>query len=315
MTPNDRAALDDGVPETSSMSEARDEARAKAGVKSLFDVERRPISRRPPLLVAASWIWLALVIGVAIFADLLPLGDYAMPSGPVLQPPGPEALHFLGTDSIGRGQLARLVHGAQQSLLVGFCAVALGLFVGGLLGVLAGFFRGWVDSVIGVLTDSVLAIPPLLLLIAITAFMERSMTTIILGLGALTVPTFIRMARANTLSLAQREYVDAARAFGATRTRIIVRELIPNVAVPMMSYAFLLAGVVIVAEGTLSFLGLGIPPPSPSWGGMIRDGRDYLATDPYLIMTPAVVLTLTVLALNVAGDHARLRYETGGKGR
>ncbi|MCD4533077.1 ABC transporter permease [Nocardioides sp. cx-169] len=303
MTQLDRSPAAETVPHA-----AESPPRAAA---SLLRPDRRALRGRPPVLVAMAWLWLALIVLSAVFASLLPLDDYASSVGPVRQSPGVESIQFLGTDTIGRSQLSRLVFGAQQSLLVGVCAVLIGLVLGGLLGVLGGFFRGRVDAVIGVLTDSVLAIPPMLLLIAVTAFLERSMLTVILGLGCLTVPTFIRVARANTLSLSQREYVDAARALGANRTRIIVRELIPNVAVPLMSYAFLITGVVIVAEGTLSFLGLGIPPPDPSWGGMIRDGRDYLATDPYLIMTPALVLSLTVLALNVVGDHARMRYEGG----
>lgn len=285
-----------------------------AGPSVLRPERRAPRSRRP-VIVALAWAWLALLLIAATLAGLLPLPDYSAPVGLTRQPPGFDTAGWLGTDSIGRSQLSRLVFGAQQSLLVGVCAVLLGLVVGGLLGILGGFFRGRVDALVSVFTDSILAIPPLLLIIAVTAFLERNVITITVALGCLTVPTFIRVARANTLTLSQREYVEAARALGAGRTRIIVRELIPNVTVPLMSYSFLITGVVIVAEGTLSFLGLGIPPPRPSWGGMIRDGRDYLATDPHLIMTPALVLTLTVLALNVVGDYARLRYELGGKGR
>jgi peptide/nickel transport system permease protein len=275
---------------------------------------RRP-RRRAPLLVWFSALWLIVLMLAAIFANVLPIDDYALPVGPPRQPPGFDSVQLLGTDAIGRSELSRLIHGARQSLTIGVGAVVIGLTLGGLLGLLAGYVRRSVDAVVAVFTDSVLAIPPLLLIVAVTVFFERNLLTMIVALAFLSVPTFTRVARANTLTLAEREFVEAARALGASRRRIVFKELLPNVILPLMSYAFLITAVVIVAEGTLSFLGLGLPPPRPSWGGMIREGQDYLATDPFLILVPSIVLSLTVLSLNIVGDHARLRYEFGNSAK
>jgi peptide/nickel transport system permease protein len=254
---------------------------------------------------------LAGLVLAAIFANVLPLDNYKIPVGPPRQAPGFSSVALLGTDSIGRSELSRLVFGARQSLIIGASTVLVGLALGGLLGLLAAYFRGRLDAAVALFTDSVLAIPPLLLIVAVTAFLHPSLLTLIIALSFLSVPTFIRVSRANTLTLAQREFVDAARALGASRRRIIFKELLPNVTLPLMSYVFLITGVVIVAEGTLSFLGLGVPPPQPSWGAMIHDGSAYLSTSPYLVFVPAAVLAFTVLALNIVGDHARARFEQG----
>lgn len=253
--------------------------------------------------------WLCALVFAAIFADLLPLHGYDMPVGPPRQGPGLDSIALLGTDSLGRSQLSRIAYGARVSLAVGVVSALLGLVVGGLLGLAAGYLRGKVDEGAAILTDTLLAVPPLFLLLAITAIFTQSLPTLVVALAILTIPTFTRLSRANTLAFAQREFVDASRALGAGHARIMFRELLPNVALPLASYSFLVVAVVVVAEGSLSFLGLGIPPPQPSWGGMIAAGRDFLSTEPEQVFIPATVLLLTVLSLNVFGDHARRRYD------
>ena len=280
-------------------------------VSNLAAPDRRRVKRHAPVLVWVAAAWLVLLVLCAIFADLLPIKGYARPAGPLRQAPGWHSVSLLGTDAIGRSQLSRVIYGARQSLTIAVGAVSIGLALGGLLGLLGGYFRGRVDALIALFTDSVLAVPPLLMIVAVTAFLERTMLTITMALALLAVPTYVRVARAHTLTLARREFVEAARALGASRRRIIFKELLPNVALPLISYVFLITASVIVAEGTLSFLGLGLPPPRPTWGAMIKDGRNYLSKSPAIIAVPAAALTVTVMALNIVGDHARLRYEFG----
>lgn len=250
-------------------------------------------------------LWMVVVIGAAIAADILPLASYEARIGVPRTAPALAWPEVLGTDQLGRSVLSRMVFGARVSLAVGLVAVVLAAAVGGLLGVIAGYARGWPDKVISLFLDSMLAFPPLVLLLAITAIQSQSFLTLTLALSLLSVPGFARLVRASTLSLAKREFVDAARLQGATQTRILIKEVLPNVAMPVLSYAVLVLAGLIVAEGSLSFLGLGIPAPRPSWGGMIASGRPLLSTSPWLTFVPALALFFTVLSINIIGDHAR----------
>jgi len=173
----------------------------------------------------------------------------------------------------------------------------------------AGYFRRATDSLIRILIDTMLAFPPLVLLLAITAVMTQSFRSLVIGLGVVSIPSFARLSRASTLPFTQREFVVAARSMGARHARVLFREILPNVIFPVASYAFIVLAAVIVGEGSLSYLGLGIPPPQPSWGGMIASGRDLIATDAYLVFVPAATLLLTVFAFNVVGDRARRRFD------
>ncbi len=280
---------------------------------SLLDPIGRAVARPPKQ--RGRWLfwlaagWLILVSALAVLADVLPLAPYDTPVGPPLERPGWSWSEPLGTDQLGRSMLSRLIYGARVSLSVGVAAMALGAVVGGLLGLVAGYFRRASDSVIGVLMDTMLAFPPLVLLLAITTVMTQSFRTLIIGLGVVSIPAFARLSRANTLPFAQREFVVAARSMGARHGRILFREILPNVLFPVGSYAFIVLAAIIVGEGSLSFLGLGIPPPQPSWGGMIASGRNLLATDPYLVFLPAMALLLTVFSFNIIGDRARRRFD------
>jgi peptide/nickel transport system permease protein len=254
-----------------------------------------------------AFAWLALVGFAAAFADLLPLMPYDVPveglrprTRPFQNPGEP-----LGTDALGRSMVSRLTYGARQSLLVGAGAVGAATIVGLVVGTVAGYLRGAADAVLRVLMDAQLAVPPLVLLLAVAAVGRHSVWSLLIGLAFVAIPTYARLARAQTLALAGRDYVLAARAMGAGKLRVIIRELLPGVALSLLAYTFLHMGLVIVAEGALSFLGLGIPPPSPSWGGMVNDSRRYLGTEPFLVFVPAGFLVLTVLAFTVVGDRAR----------
>jgi peptide/nickel transport system permease protein len=215
------------------------------------------------------------------------------------------ALHWLGTDGLGRDELARLIHGARISLTVGLCAPIIGITIGGALGMLAGYFRGRFESIVVGSMDVLLAFPPLILALAVTAYLGQSLVHLTCILGVLGIPAFMRVARAATLTLARREFVIAAQALGASHARILLRELLPNVFLPLFAFFLLGVAVTIVVEGALSFLGLGVPPPTSSWGIMIGEGRESLEVAPRLAFMPAIIMFLTVLSFNLIGDTLR----------
>ena len=260
--------------------------------------------RRLGLLFWFAIGWMVLVFVVAIFADLLPLPsptdmDMLERRGPI------SAEHWLGTDGLGRDELSRLIYGARISLIVGLCAPMIGVTIGGTLGMLAGYFRGRFESFVVGSMDVLLAFPPLILALAVTAYLGQSIFNLTCILGVLGIPAFMRVARAATLSLARREFVIAAQALGATHSRILLRELLPNVLLPLLAFFLLGVAVTIVVEGSLSFLGLGVPPPISSWGSMIGEGRESLEVAPQLAFIPAIAMFLTVLAFNLIGDTIR----------
>jgi peptide/nickel transport system permease protein len=190
-------------------------------------------------------------------------------------------------------------------LTVAIVAPLIGLVIGGALGILAGYFRGRFETVVVGGVDVLLAFPPLVLALAITAYLGQTVANLTYIIGILSIPAFTRVARAATLSLAKREFILAARAMGATEIRILLRELLPNVILPLMAFFLLAVAVTIVVEGALSFLGLGVPPPAPSWGGMIGEGRESLETAPRIAFLPALFMFLTVLCFNLVGDTLR----------
>ncbi|MFZ0854008.1 MAG: ABC transporter permease [Hyphomicrobiaceae bacterium] len=253
--------------------------------------------------LAAAWIG-AIVLAAAL-ANLLPLPSATdMDMFERRSPPSPA--HWLGTDRLGRDMLARLIHGARISLTVGVLAPLIGLLIGGALGILAGYFRGALETVVVGAVDVLLAFPPLVLALAVTAYLGQTIANLTYIIGILSIPAFTRVARAATLSIAKREFILAARAMGATELRILVRELLPNVVLPLLAFFLLAVAVTIVVEGALSFLGLGVPPPAPSWGSMIGEGRESLETAPRIAFLPAAAMFLTVLAFNVVGDTLRV---------
>jgi peptide/nickel transport system permease protein len=264
-----------------------------------------PVRRRHLGLV--TWLaagWLVLIIAAAVLADLLPL-DSPTDMDMLSRRQPPDAEHWLGTDGLGRDMLSRVVFGARVSLTVGLASAFIGLCIGGAIGLLAGYFRGRFEALVMGAMDVLLAFPPLVLALAVTAYLGLSVLNLTATIGFLAIPPFARVARSATLSLAQRDFVTAARALGATHTRILLRELLPNVVLPLVAFFLLAVAVTIVVEGALSLLGLGVPPPQPSWGSMIGEGRESLDIAPWLAFIPAGVMFLTVLSFNFVGDRLR----------
>jgi peptide/nickel transport system permease protein len=259
--------------------------------------------RLGPLFWAAVG-WTIFILAAAALAPLLPLPSPT--DMDMVERRAPMSLqHWLGTDGLGRDELARLIYGARVSLTVGLCAPVIGITIGGALGMLAGYFRGRFESLVVGSMDVLLAFPPLVLALAVTAYLGQSLFNLTFILGVLGIPAFMRVARAATLSLARREFVIAAQALGATHARILLRELLPNVFLPLLAFFLLGVAVTIVAEGALSFLGLGVPPPVSSWGSMIGEGRESLEIAPRLAFLPAIAMFLSVLSFNLIGDTLR----------
>jgi peptide/nickel transport system permease protein len=246
--------------------------------------------------------WVGLVVLAALLAGLLPLQDPTAigHNAPRL---GPSAGHPLGTDELGRDLLARVVYGSRTSLTVGFASIAFGLVVGGGIGLVAGYYGGRLDAALNGLSTVLLAFPALIFLLTVVTFLGQNLFDVTLTLGVLSVAPIARIIRANTLVYANREFVLAARALGARGRRILVREILPNVLPSALAFSLVAVAVVIVAEGALSFLGLSVRPPTPTWGGMIAEGGQVLAQDPLVALWPSVAMFLTVLALNFAGDR------------
>ncbi len=257
--------------------------------------------------------WLVVIVVAAILAPWLPLKD---PNANFInrdlgRPPyAPSTTHWFGTDQDARDIFSRTIFGARVSLVVGFAAIACGMVIGGSLGTIAGYFRGTFDRIISFVFVVLLSFPALVLAILITSLLDRGLFTISATLGFLAIAPVGRLARATTIQYAEREFVLAARTLGAQHHRIIVRELLPNVVIPMGALALLGMAVAIVAEGGLAFLGLSVEKQE-TWGKLILLGsgsRD-LETAPWISMAPIFVLFLTVLALNYAGDKLRAHFD------
>ncbi|MFZ2173625.1 MAG: ABC transporter permease [Rhodococcus sp. (in: high G+C Gram-positive bacteria)] len=270
-----------------------------------------PVVRKTrPILVYLSVAWLVTLILAALLADVLPLAPYATPVAIPRTPPEFGSLDLLlGTDSLGRSMLSRIIYGARVSLVTGTVAGLAGFAIGSFIGMLGGYFRKRTDSVVTLVTDAMLAFPPLILLLALASVLTPSVRTILIGLTLLVIPSFVRLSRASTMSWSSREFVRAARNMGAGHRRILSREILPNLVAPLASYLPIVMAAMIVAEGSLSFLGLGIPPPTPSWGGMISDGKDHIADSPHLVFVPSMAIFFTVFALNQVGDYLRTKYD------
>lgn len=251
----------------------------------------------------AGLIVLGLLLTIAIAAPPFLPSPRAMPDlgNFSLQRPGPG--HWLGTDRDNRDVLSRVVNGARISLAVAAGAVALSVTAGALVGMLAGYSGGWLDAILMRLVDSALAVPRLFLLLIMVAIMERiPLGVLILVLGATGWFGTSRLVRAEVLRLRALDFVRAAEALGASRRRIAFRHLLPNVAGPLAAATTLAVGDVILLEAGLSFLGLGVQPPTPSWGGMILEAQPYLATAPWTSLAPGIAVLITVLSVNLVGE-------------
>lgn len=343
-------------PSAALLEAEREHAGSVAGAADLIPivaVEVGPPGRKGRKLGLGAWMavgWLGLMVFLAVFASVLPVGE--RDKSITLQEPCPKVEAFggrlrekcdiagsgpfaddgsargylLGGDGNGRSMLARLVHGTRTSLLVATGAVALGFLIGGSLGLMAGFFGGRVDTLLTGMFNVLLSIPGIVLALSINAFLQKPSgegggsalspeLILIIAIGIVSVPLLGRITRASALSWSQREFVLAAKAQGAKNVRIMVREVLPNVLPAMFSIALLGIAVAIVAEGTLSILGVGVKPPTPSWGNIIGVDRGLLlAGSPHVVLEPSILIFVTVLSLNFLGDVVRSWFDVRESG-
>lgn len=267
------------------------------------------ILRTMPWPARLAVLWLAFIVLSAAFADVLPLQDpnvgITVGNRPSL-PPSTE--HLLGTDNNSRDLFARLIYGARVSLTVSATAVGFGLVFGGFFGAMVGYVRGKTETVVMATIDVILAFPGLVLLLALIAFLQSaSLFAISVVIGFLSIPPYTRVSRANTLSIARREFVTAAEAIGTRRTTILFREIIPNVLPSLIAYALVASAAIIVLEGSLAFLGLSVQPPTATWGAMINEGRQNMKQNLLPVVFPSLAMLFTVLSLNTVGDWLRKR--------
>lgn len=248
--------------------------------------------------------FITLVILMAVFADYIsPYDPIEIVSGK--RGVGPSPAHPLGWDHVGRDLLSRVIHGSRVALTVGLVASAVAVLIGVTVGVTAGYFGGWTESTLMRLTDTLMAFPLIALLIMLAAVLGPSLTTTLIVIGTTTWAVYARVVRADVLSLKEKEFIIAARALGVKDSRIIVRHMLPNVLAPVIVLATLGIGSIIILESALSFLGLGIQPPNPSWGGTLADGRAFITLYPHISIFPGIMIFLTVLAFNLFGDGLR----------
>lgn len=255
-----------------------------------------------------AFLWMLSMIVLAISASWLPIADPdALNLLAMMATPNGE--NWLGTDSLGRDIFSRVIYGGRITLLVGLGSVSLGMLVGGTLGILSGYYRGKIDIGIMAGMNVMLSFPALILAVAIIGFLGASMLNVIAAIGVVFIPAFARIARANTLVYRQKEFVLVARTLGASDFRILTREILPNLIGPLLSYSLVMFAVAILAESSLGFLGLSIPPPAPSWGSMISSERTNLETAAHTIFMPGMVMFFTVVALNVLGEKLQRAFD------
>lgn len=248
--------------------------------------------------------FIILLIVVAIFADYIaPYGMRDQDLSNALQ--FPNADHWLGTDDLGRDVLSRIIYGTRVSLTVGMASVVMALIIGAILGVIAGYFQGWLDTLIMRFCDVLLSIPSILLAIAIVASLGSSIQNMILAIGISSIPVFARIIRASVMSVKEQEYIEASKALGATDIRIIFRNIIPNILSPVIVQSSMGVASAILSAVGLGFIGLGLEASIAEWGTMLSAGRGYIRTHYYLTFYPGLIIMLTVLAFNLLGDGLR----------
>ncbi len=247
---------------------------------------------------------ITLFILLAIFAPFIAPYDPAAQSWSAVRK-APSAAHWFGTDEVGRDILARIIYGARASLLAGVISVAIALAIGVPLGTIAGYVGGWVDALLSRITDAMLACPFLILAIALAAFLGPNLRNAMIAIGITTTPIFIRLTRAQVMAVKVEDYVEAARAVGNPPWRIALRHILPNIMPALLVQATLSIAAAIIAEASLSFLGLGQQPPEPSWGSMLNAAQRFLINAPWMAVWPGLAIFLTVLSFNLLGDGLR----------
>ncbi|WP_293794898.1 ABC transporter permease [uncultured Bosea sp.] len=262
----------------------------------------RHLSQRKSALVGLAVV--LFMVFVAVFAPLLAPYDPTAQSWTAVRK-APSAAHWFGTDEAGRDMLSRIIWGARASLLAGLTSVGIAMAIGVPLGLAAGFLGGLVDGFISRFTDAMLACPFLILAIALAAFLGPNLTNAMLAIGITATPFFIRLTRGQVLSIKGEDYVEAARAVGNPRWRVAVRHVLPNILPQLMVQATLTIATAIIAEASMSFLGLGLQPPAPSWGSMLNSAQRFLSNAPWMALWPGIAIFATVLSFNLLGDGLR----------
>jgi peptide/nickel transport system permease protein len=267
------------------------------------------IGRRWPRILRDLRLWIGGGL-LAVFAAAAALAPWIVPHDPVaadfsanLTPPGPR--HVLGTDRLGRDIFSRVILGGRYSLGIAVLTVGIGAGLGTAVGVVSAYFGGRADLVLMRVVDGFLAFPTILLALIVVATFGSSFRTLVAALAVAILPSFARIMRGAVLGIRTLQYIEAARAIGARDYRVIARHIVPNVVAPLLVTASFTFGTVLLAEASLAFLGLGIPRPAPTWGSMVSEGREYLATAPWVALFPGFVIMLTVLGVNLVGDAAR----------
>ncbi len=269
---------------------------------------------RNRLALAGLWVIAVIIFAAALAPFIAPASPIKTDFANLLQQPH-WWVHPLGTDDLGRDVLSRVIYGARTSLLAGVISVGIAVGVGVPVGLLSGFYRGRVDDVLMRVTDAMLSFPFLVLALAITAVLGAGLDRAMIAIGIVFTPAFIRLARAQTLSEREQNYVEAARAMGSRDGRILWRHILPNILSPVFVQGSLATATAITAEAALSFLGLGTQPPTPSWGSMLNIAQAYLTTAPWMAIWPGLAIFVTVLALNVVGDGLREALDPRLRGR
>lgn len=249
-------------------------------------------------------ILLAFVILIAIFADLIvPYPEAVTQSSMRLQ--GPSADHWFGTDNLGRDVFARVVHGSRYSLWIGVSTSVLSLIIGGLLGAAAGYYGKTIDNVIMRLTDVVMTVPPILLSLAVVAALGANLRNLLIAITISCVPSMVRMVRSVVLTVVDQDYIEAAKSYGSSDIRVILKYVIPNALGPIIVTTTMNVAAMILSAAGLSFLGMGVQPPSPEWGALLSDARQFMFSAPYLLYFPGVFIVIAALSFNLAGDGLR----------
>jgi peptide/nickel transport system permease protein len=280
-------------------------ALARRADETIESPMRRALRRlRRRKAAVAGLVVIAIFVILAVFAPLIAPYDPAAQSWTSVRK-APSWVYWLGTDDVGRDVLSRVIYGARASLLAGVISVAIALTVGVPLGLLAGYVGGWIDAILSRITDAMLAVPALILAIALAAFLGPSLTNAMIAIGVVTTPIFIRLTRGQVMAVKVEDYVEAARAIGNPRWRIAVFHILPNIMPALLVQTTLSIAAAIIAEAALSFLGLGQQPPAPSWGSMLNSAQRFLTNAPWMAVWPGLAIFLTVLSFNIVGDGLR----------
>lgn len=250
-------------------------------------------------------VLLIFVVGIAVFADVIVPYENAIAQDIPNRLQGPSAAHWFGTDEAGRDLLARIVHGSRYSLAIGIITTIVSMIIGGLLGAVAAYYGGWVDNVIMRITDVIMTVPPILLSLAVVAALGANLRNLLIAITVSCVPGIIRMVRSVVLGVVEEDYIEAARSYGTSDMRIILKYVIPNALGPIIVTATMNVATMILSASGLSFLGMGVQPPAPEWGALLSDAETYMFSAPHLLYIPGLFIVIAALSFNLAGDGLR----------